>query len=81
MLVARGCGYDSGTKRRVRQQAKRGIEFIDENGGGPGVRLRKRQQKKARTSGRLIASCFMARTRKLTKQTHFGQPLDQKRRA
>jgi len=24
-----------------------GIEFIDENGGGPGVRLRKRQPKKA----------------------------------
>jgi hypothetical protein len=24
-----------------------GIEFIDENGGGPGVRLRKRHQKKA----------------------------------
>ena len=24
-----------------------GIEFIDENGGGPGVRLRKRLQKKA----------------------------------
>jgi len=24
-----------------------GIEFIDENGGGPGVRLRKRQQKKS----------------------------------
>jgi hypothetical protein len=23
-----------------------GIEFIDENGGGPGVRLRKRQTKK-----------------------------------
>jgi hypothetical protein len=23
-----------------------GIEFIDENGGGPGVRLRHRQQKK-----------------------------------
>jgi transcriptional regulator with XRE-family HTH domain len=23
-----------------------GIEFIDQNGGGPGVRLRKRQQKK-----------------------------------
>jgi len=22
------------------------VEFIDENGGGPGVRLRKRQQKK-----------------------------------
>jgi transcriptional regulator with XRE-family HTH domain len=26
---------------------KAGIEFIDENGGGPGIRLRKRQQKKA----------------------------------
>ena len=24
-----------------------GIQFIDENGGGPGVRLRKRQGKKA----------------------------------
>ena len=23
-----------------------GVEFIDQNGGGPGVRLRKRQQKK-----------------------------------
>jgi transcriptional regulator with XRE-family HTH domain len=24
-----------------------GVEFIDENGGGPGVRLRKRQRQKA----------------------------------
>jgi hypothetical protein len=24
-----------------------GVEFIDENGGGPGVRLRKRQRPKA----------------------------------
>ncbi len=24
-----------------------GVEFIDENGGGPGVRLRKRQEKKS----------------------------------
>jgi predicted transcriptional regulator len=24
-----------------------GIEFIEENGGGPGIRLRKRQQKKS----------------------------------
>ena len=24
-----------------------GVEFIDENGGGPGVRLRKRQRRKA----------------------------------
>ena len=25
-----------------------GVEFIDENGGGPGVRLRERQQKQKR---------------------------------
>ena len=30
--------------RRVLEAA--GIEFIDENGGGPGVRLRKRQRLK-----------------------------------
>jgi hypothetical protein len=24
-----------------------GVQFIDENGGGPGVRLRKRHQKKS----------------------------------
>jgi transcriptional regulator with XRE-family HTH domain len=28
--------------------ARAGVEFIDENGGGPGVRLRKRQQPKGR---------------------------------
>jgi transcriptional regulator with XRE-family HTH domain len=28
-----------------------GIEFIDENGGGPGVRLRKRSQEKSRKQG------------------------------
>ena len=27
--------------------AARGVEFIDENGGGPGVRLRRRHQKKS----------------------------------
>ena len=33
--------------RAIRQAlAARGVEFIDENGGGPGVRLRKRPQKK-----------------------------------
>ena len=31
--------------RRALESA--GVEFIDENGGGPGVRLRKRHQKKA----------------------------------
>jgi transcriptional regulator with XRE-family HTH domain len=30
--------------RRALESA--GVEFIDENGGGPGVRLRKRQRKK-----------------------------------
>ena len=30
--------------RRALENA--GVEFIDENGGGPGVRLRKRHQKK-----------------------------------
>jgi hypothetical protein len=30
--------------RRALENA--GVEFIDENGGGPGVRLRKRQRKK-----------------------------------
>jgi hypothetical protein len=30
--------------RRVFEAA--GVEFIEENGGGPGVRLRKRQHKK-----------------------------------
>jgi transcriptional regulator with XRE-family HTH domain len=30
---------------------KAGIEFIDENGGGPGVRLRRRQRSKRTSSG------------------------------
>jgi len=33
------------TVRRALEAA--GVEFIDENGGGPGVRLRKRHQKKS----------------------------------
>ena len=32
--------------RIVEALEKAGIEFIDENGGGPGVRLRKRQRAK-----------------------------------
>jgi hypothetical protein len=32
--------------RRWRLSALAGVEFIDENGGGPGVRLRKGSQKK-----------------------------------
>ena len=30
----------------MRYFGRLGVEFIDENGGGPKVRLRKRQQKK-----------------------------------
>ena len=36
---------ETGAKIRLALETA-GIEFIDENGGGPGVRLRKRQQKK-----------------------------------
>ena len=39
---------DAATLSTIEGVLKRaGIEFIDENGGGPGVRLRKRQPKKS----------------------------------
>ena len=38
---------DAATLAAIDSALKRaGVEFIDENGGGPGVRLRKRQHKK-----------------------------------
>jgi transcriptional regulator with XRE-family HTH domain len=38
---------DSATLATIAAVLKRaGVEFIDENGGGPGVRLKKRQQTK-----------------------------------
>jgi DNA-binding XRE family transcriptional regulator len=37
---------ETGMKIRVALESA-GVEFIDENGGGPGVRLRKRHQKKS----------------------------------
>jgi DNA-binding XRE family transcriptional regulator len=38
---------DLATLNSIEAVLKRaGVEFIDENGGGPGVRLRKRHQKK-----------------------------------
>ena len=41
-------GGREGTAQKIRTALEAaGIEFIDENGGGPGVRLRKRQQKKS----------------------------------
>ena len=37
---------DAETLEKIEQVLVRaGVEFIDENGGGPGVRLRKRQRK------------------------------------
>jgi hypothetical protein len=42
-------GGRSGTGGKIRTALERaGVEFIDENGGGAGVRLRKRRQKKVR---------------------------------
>ena len=48
-------GFGPRVSEEARKKLKRalevaGIEFIDENGGGPGVRLRKRQQKKHGTA-------------------------------
>jgi transcriptional regulator with XRE-family HTH domain len=40
-------GGREGTAKKIQQAIEAaGVEFIDENGGGPGVRVRKRQQKK-----------------------------------
>jgi transcriptional regulator with XRE-family HTH domain len=45
--IENGADAKQSTMDRLRQALESaGIEFIDENGGGPGVRLRKRQQKK-----------------------------------
>ncbi len=41
---ALGGRHETGAKIRLALETA-GIEFIDENGGGPGVRLRKRQKK------------------------------------
>jgi predicted transcriptional regulator len=41
-------GGRQGTAEKIRAALeKAGVEFIDENGGGLGVRLRKRQQKRS----------------------------------
>ena len=48
-IDARNNGARMSTVAALKRALKgAGVEFIDENGGGPGVRLRKRQQKKAR---------------------------------
>ena len=35
-------------RKKLQRAVETGVEFIDENGGGPGVRLRKRQKSKRR---------------------------------
>jgi transcriptional regulator with XRE-family HTH domain len=45
--IENGADAKQSTMDRMRQALEAaGIEFIQENGGGPGVRLRKRHQKK-----------------------------------
>jgi transcriptional regulator with XRE-family HTH domain len=45
--IENGADAKQSTIDRLRQALEAaGVEFIDENGGGPGVRLRKRHQKK-----------------------------------
>jgi len=43
---ALGGRQETGAKIRLALETA-GVEFIDENGGGPGVRLRKHQRKKS----------------------------------
>jgi hypothetical protein len=43
-----GLGGREGTAEKIRNAIEAaGVEFIDENGGGPGVRLRKASRKKS----------------------------------
>jgi transcriptional regulator with XRE-family HTH domain len=45
--IENGADAKQSTIDRLQQALEAaGVEFIDENGGGPGVRLKKRQQKK-----------------------------------
>jgi transcriptional regulator with XRE-family HTH domain len=46
--IENGADAKQSTIDKLRQALEvAGVEFIDENGGGPGVRLRKRHQKKS----------------------------------
>jgi transcriptional regulator with XRE-family HTH domain len=45
--IENGADAKQSTMDRIQEALEAaGVEFIDENGGGPGVRLRTRQQKK-----------------------------------
>jgi hypothetical protein len=46
--VGRYSGDDKSLKRIEAVLRKAGVKFIEENGGGPGVRLRKQSKEKAR---------------------------------
>ncbi len=47
--IENGADAKQSTMDRLQQALESaGVEFIDENGGGPGVRLRKRQPKKGK---------------------------------
>ena len=48
--LARGTAISTRPKVVRRCLESAGVDFIDENGGGPGVRLRKRQRAKNRTN-------------------------------
>lgn len=46
--AGQGVRVSDDARNRLQQALESaGVEFIDENGGGPGVRLRKRHQKKS----------------------------------
>ena len=46
LVVVHSCGANEAALRQALEAA--GVEFIDENGGGPGVRLRKSGKEKPR---------------------------------
>jgi transcriptional regulator with XRE-family HTH domain len=49
--IENGADAKQSTMDRLQQALEAaGVEFIDENGGGPGVRLRKRQLKRGKPS-------------------------------
>jgi transcriptional regulator with XRE-family HTH domain len=49
--IENGADAKQSTMDRLQQALEAaGVEFIDENGGGPGVRLRKRQLKRGKQS-------------------------------
>jgi hypothetical protein len=103
---ARGCGYESGTKKKVKLIEHAGrtgaqwreslrrfppsaprrrklryalwVELIDENGGGPGVRLRKRHQKRVKRLGiaGLCASIANLRPNRTAHKTLGGRTLE-----